>query len=127
MTFVVSAIVCVSVEVPLLNSSPHPEAVSAAGTTVTAEFTVKAVGGVMVAIVGFGGLVVSPVPAIPMPTESPVVLAQLIVGLVPSEQPVSETPAAVSDTEAPPLVGAVVLRTKVVELVTDRIVAPVGR
>ena len=95
---------------PTANSSPQPLAVSVAGTAVTAEFTVKLVPFVMAFTLGFGGFVVSPAPAMPMPTASPVVLAVLIVGLVPSEQPVSETPAAVSDKPVPLPVAMLVVK-----------------
>jgi hypothetical protein len=57
-----------------------------------------------------------------MPMESPVVLAVFTVGLVPSEQPVSVTPAAVSVSDEPLPVAAVFI-TKVIPFVTEEIVA----
>ena len=107
---------------PFESARPVPLAVSVAGTTVTVEFTVNVVALVIARTVGFGGFVVSPAPAIPIPTERPVVLAQLIVGLVPSEQPVSETPAAVSESPVPLPVAATLI-TKVVEFVIELMAA----
>ena len=109
-----------------MNSSPVPLAVSVtfAAPVVTGLFKVKVVGGVIVAMIGFGGLVVAPVT--PMPMTSPLVLRQvteLLAEVV--VQPVSVTPAAVKDRPVPEPVAAP-LMTKVVPLVTELIVAPDG-
>ena len=105
---------------------PQPVAVSVTldAPVVTALLSVKVVGGVIVAMVGFGGLVVAPV--MPMPTASPLVLKQVTDVLAEVVvQPVSVTPAAVSDK--PVLVAvAALLMTKVVPFVTELIVAPDG-
>ena len=91
---------------------------------VTGLLSVKVVADVIDAMVGFGGLVTTP--AMPMPTTNPLVLRQvteLLVEVV--VQPVSVTPAAVSDK---PLAAALaaLLMTKVVPSVTELIVAPGG-
>ena len=109
-----------------MNSSPVPLAVSVtfAAPVVTGLFKVKVVGGVIVAMIGFGGLVVAPVT--PMPMTSPLVLRQvteLLAEVV--VQAVSVTPAAVKDRPVPEPVAAP-LMTKVVPLVTELIVAPDG-
>lgn len=108
---------------PMEKSKPQPLAVSVAGTAVTVEFTVKLVAFVTAKTEVLGGFVVRPVPAMPMPAARLVVLAVLIVGLVPSEQPLSDTPAAVSDKPLP-LPVALALSVIVVALFTCEIVVP---
>lgn len=89
----------------------------------TVELTVKCVASVIARTTGPGGFEVTP--ETPMPTARPAVLAQMMVGLVVNEQPVSVTPAAVRD-KAEPVPVAAVLMTKVVVLVTELIVAVPG-
>jgi hypothetical protein len=98
-----------------------PEAVSVAGTAVTVVLLrLKAVLLPMLATVGFCGFVVRPEAA--MPTASPVVLAVFTVGLVPGEQPVSVTPAAVSVRELPVPVASRLRMNSVALLICEIVV-----